>query len=220
MFNILSQITLKVKFLRNEEHCLLPSLVDNFTCVHSKNALLTHILSPLFRSTSVIFSCTPFGTKSYLYIYIYIYIYICAIIWWWKTCKQHTSMFTFLSIVIVCINNDNQLLKMYYSKIKCCIIYYQDKHVWALFFLAATNHSLTSKWRTIIFNIILISLNCVYHSLNSWCTGACTCIHTHTHARTRTHTHREIAHTYIMLRHKIFDLFQAHQQSQRMEKVL
>ena len=42
MFNILSQITLKVKFLRNEEqHCLLPSLVDDFTCVHSKNALLT-----------------------------------------------------------------------------------------------------------------------------------------------------------------------------------
>ena len=68
MFNILSQITLKVKFLRNEEqHCLLPSLVDDFTCVHSKNALLTHILSTLFSSTSVFFSCTPFGTKSYIY---------------------------------------------------------------------------------------------------------------------------------------------------------
>ena len=53
MVNILSQITLKVKFLRNEEqHCLLPSLVDDFTCVHSKNALLTHILSTLFSSTS------------------------------------------------------------------------------------------------------------------------------------------------------------------------
>jgi len=66
MFNILSQITLKVKFLRNEEqHCLLPSLVDDFTCVHSKNALLTHILSTLFSSTSVLFSCTPFGTKSF-----------------------------------------------------------------------------------------------------------------------------------------------------------
>ena len=30
-----------------------------------KNALLTHILSTLFSSTSVLFSCTPFGTKSY-----------------------------------------------------------------------------------------------------------------------------------------------------------
>ena len=39
MFNILSQITLNVKFLRNEEqHCHLPSLVDDFTCVHPKNA--------------------------------------------------------------------------------------------------------------------------------------------------------------------------------------
>ena len=71
MFNILSQITLKVKFLKNEEqHCLLPSLVDDFTCVHSKNALLTHILSTLFSSTSVLFSCTPFGTKSINYICI------------------------------------------------------------------------------------------------------------------------------------------------------
>ena len=62
MFNILSQITLKVKFLGNkEQHHLLPSLVDVFTCVHSENALLTHILSTLFSSTSVIFSCTPFG---------------------------------------------------------------------------------------------------------------------------------------------------------------
>ena len=66
MFNILSQ-TLKVKFLRNEEQrCLLPSLVDDFTCVHSKNALLTHILSTLFSSTSVLFSGAPFGTKSYI----------------------------------------------------------------------------------------------------------------------------------------------------------
>ena len=64
MFNILSPITLKVKFLRNkEQHCLLPSVVDDFTCVHSKNALLTHILSTLFSSTSVLFSCTPFGTN-------------------------------------------------------------------------------------------------------------------------------------------------------------
>ena len=77
MFNILSQITLKVKFLRNEEqHCLLPSLwlVDDFTCVHSKNALLTHILSTLFSSTSVLFSCTPFGTKKYRNVSIHIYI--------------------------------------------------------------------------------------------------------------------------------------------------
>ena len=55
MFNILSQITLnlKVKFIGNEEqHCLLPSLVDDFTCphVHSENALLTHILSTLFSA--------------------------------------------------------------------------------------------------------------------------------------------------------------------------
>ena len=58
------------QFLRNkEQHCLLPSLVDDFTCVHSKNALLNHILSTLFSSTSVLFSCTPFGTKlSWLYI--------------------------------------------------------------------------------------------------------------------------------------------------------
>jgi len=89
MFNILSQITLKVKFLRNEEqHCLLPSLVDDFTCVHSKNALLTHILSTLFSSTSVLFSCTPFGTKSYIYIYIYIYIWACA-----KRCSVWTIHF-------------------------------------------------------------------------------------------------------------------------------
>ena len=52
MFNILSQITLKVRFLRNEEqHCLLPSLVEDFTCVHSKTALLTscqlYLLVPL-----------------------------------------------------------------------------------------------------------------------------------------------------------------------------
>ena len=33
----------------------------------SKKALLTHILSTLFSSTSVLFSCTPFGTK---YIYL------------------------------------------------------------------------------------------------------------------------------------------------------
>ena len=75
MFNILSQITLKVKFLRNkEQHCLLPSLVDDFTCVHSKNELLTHILSTLFSSTSVLFSCTPFGTKSYIYIWLLLVI--------------------------------------------------------------------------------------------------------------------------------------------------
>ena len=48
----------------DKQHCLLPSLVDDFTCVHSKNALLTHILSTLFSSTSVLFCCTPFGTKS------------------------------------------------------------------------------------------------------------------------------------------------------------
>ena len=60
-----SFVTLKVKILTNgEQHCLLSSLVDDFTCVHSKNALLTHILSTLFSSTSVLFSCTPFGTKS------------------------------------------------------------------------------------------------------------------------------------------------------------
>ena len=64
MFNILSQITLKVKFLRNEEqHCLLPSLVDDFTCVHSKDALLIHILSTLFSSTSVLFSCVQMGVR-------------------------------------------------------------------------------------------------------------------------------------------------------------
>ena len=31
-----------------------------------KNAILTYILSTLFSSTSVLFSCTPFGTKSYV----------------------------------------------------------------------------------------------------------------------------------------------------------
>ena len=77
MFNILSQITLKlvkVKFLRNEEqHCLLLSLVDDFTGVHSKNALLTHnhILSTLFSGTSGFFSCTPFGTKSNISIHFF-----------------------------------------------------------------------------------------------------------------------------------------------------
>ena len=54
--------TLNVKFLRNEEqHCLPLSLVDDFTCVHSENALLSHILSTLLSSTSVLFSCTPLG---------------------------------------------------------------------------------------------------------------------------------------------------------------
>ena len=58
-------ITLKVTFIGNkEQHCHLPSLVDDFACVHSKNALLSHILSTLFSSTSVLFSCTPFGTQS------------------------------------------------------------------------------------------------------------------------------------------------------------
>ena len=38
----------------------------------SKNALLTHILSTLFSSTSVLFSCTPFGTKSYECIHTYV----------------------------------------------------------------------------------------------------------------------------------------------------
>ena len=75
MFNILSQITLKVKFLRNkEQHCLLPSLVDDFTVFIQKNALLTHILSTLFSSTSVLFSCTPFGTKSFTNSYSYNYV--------------------------------------------------------------------------------------------------------------------------------------------------
>ena len=36
--------------------------MDDFTCVHSKNALLTHILSTSFSITSVLFSCKPFGT--------------------------------------------------------------------------------------------------------------------------------------------------------------
>ena len=44
---------------------LLPSLVDDFIHVHSENALLTHILSTLFSSTSVLFSCTPFGAMSF-----------------------------------------------------------------------------------------------------------------------------------------------------------
>ena len=44
-----------------EQHCLLPSLGDDFTCIHPENALLTHILSTLFSSTSVLFSCTPFS---------------------------------------------------------------------------------------------------------------------------------------------------------------
>ena len=38
-----------------------------------KIALLIHILSTLFSSTSVLFSCTPFNTKS-LYIWLSIYI--------------------------------------------------------------------------------------------------------------------------------------------------
>ena len=85
MFNILSQITLKVKFLRNkEQHCLLPSLVDDFTCVHPKNTLLTHILSTLFSSTSVLFSCTPFGTKS---INMHVGVQMCR-------CVLHMQMLT------------------------------------------------------------------------------------------------------------------------------
>ena len=65
MFNVLSEITFKAKFLGNkEQHCLSLSLVDDFKCVHSENALLTHILSTLFSSTSVLFSCAPFGIQS------------------------------------------------------------------------------------------------------------------------------------------------------------
>ena len=41
-------------YRNKEQHCLLPSLVDDFTCVHSKNALLIHILSTLFSRTSVL----------------------------------------------------------------------------------------------------------------------------------------------------------------------
>ena len=50
--------------ISQEQRAPLPSLVDDFTCVHSENALLTNILSTLFSSTSVPFSCPPFGTKS------------------------------------------------------------------------------------------------------------------------------------------------------------
>ena len=74
--NILSQMTLKLKVkfpVKEEQHCLLPSRVDGFTCVHSENALLIHTLSIWFSSTSILFSCTPFG----IYIYI-IFIYGCG----------------------------------------------------------------------------------------------------------------------------------------------
>ena len=99
MFNILSQITLKVKFLRNEEqHCLLPSLVDDFTCVHSKNALLIHILSALFSSTSVLFSCAPFGTKSYIYIYIYICACVCVCV-----CDIYYKVNAFAYLEFICL---------------------------------------------------------------------------------------------------------------------
>ena len=64
MFTMLSQIIDEVKFLVNEEqHCLLPSMVDDFICVHSENALLTHTLTILFSSTFALrlFFYTPFG---------------------------------------------------------------------------------------------------------------------------------------------------------------
>ena len=51
--------------ISQEQRAALPSTVDDLTCVHSKNALLTHILSTLFSSTSVLFSCTPFGAMSF-----------------------------------------------------------------------------------------------------------------------------------------------------------
>ena len=113
MFNILSQTTLKVKFLRNEEqHCLLPSLVDDFTCVHSKNALLTHILSALFSSTSVLFSCTPFGTKSYIiicmqkdYIHTHVKGSVVHVRVWWimetKIITQHALKLVTVSVFIM-----------------------------------------------------------------------------------------------------------------------
>ena len=83
MFTILSQ-TIAVKFLRNnEQHCLLPSMVDDFICAHSENALLTHTLSVLFSSTSALrlfffffFFYTPFG----IYIYILISSYVIVIL--------------------------------------------------------------------------------------------------------------------------------------------
>ena len=52
-----------------------------------KNALLTHILSTLFSSTSVFFSCTPFGTKSYIWCWFQNYfihkVHLVLISVWW-----------------------------------------------------------------------------------------------------------------------------------------
>ena len=61
-----------------ERRAALPS---PFTCVHSKK-YITHsqshpvnvIVSTLFSSTSVLFSCTPFGTKSYIIIMVLTFV--------------------------------------------------------------------------------------------------------------------------------------------------
>ena len=53
--------------ISQERRAALPSHLTGgwlYMCTLKKNALLTHILSTLFSSTSVLFSCTPFGTKS------------------------------------------------------------------------------------------------------------------------------------------------------------
>ena len=52
-----------------------------------KNALLTHNLSTLFSSTSVLFSCTPFGAKSYIWCWFHNYfihkVHLVLISVWW-----------------------------------------------------------------------------------------------------------------------------------------
>ena len=93
MFSILSQITLNVIFFRNEEqHCLLSSLVNDFVCVRLKNALLTHILSTLFSNTSVLFSCTPFVTKTFIYTDWNIIVFIHSSIFWRWTQNSAADM--------------------------------------------------------------------------------------------------------------------------------
>ena len=82
MLNILSQITLKVKFLRNEEqHCLLPSLVEDFTCVHySLTSCQLYLLVPLSSFLAHLLALS--------HIYIYIYIYMSMISEWRQQSKS------------------------------------------------------------------------------------------------------------------------------------
>ena len=170
MFNILSQITLK------EQHCLLPSLVDDFTCVHSKYALLTHILSTLFCSTSVLFSCTPFGTKSYTVTYNDTYTlthtHDTVMYTQWVT---HTHTHTYTCIHSELSNKHTHLHMYVYSELRCIHSELSHTHTYT-YTVSSVTHTHTHT------HIIHNELKDTY---------------THTHLHIHVYTLSWVTHTYI-----------------------